>query len=46
MRFTQRGWEDYCSWVGDRKLLTRVHRLVYTFEDGELVVLMARFHYR
>jgi toxin YoeB len=80
-RFTQRGWEDYCSWVGDRKLLARVnrlideasknpaegigkperlsgdlagcwsrridheHRLVYTFVEGDLVILMTRYHY-
>ena len=26
--FTAHGWEDYCSWVGDRKTLTRINRLI------------------
>ncbi len=28
IRFTSRGWEDYVSWVGDRKTLTRINRLI------------------
>jgi toxin YoeB len=26
--FTPHGWEDYCSWAGDRKTLARVNRLI------------------
>ena len=26
--FTRHGWEDYRSWVGDRKTLTRINRLI------------------
>ena len=26
--FTPPGWEDYCSWTGDRKTLTRINRLI------------------
>lgn len=26
--FTDRGWEDYTSWVGDRKMLLRINRLI------------------
>ena len=26
--FTPHGWDDYCSWVGDRKTLTRINRLI------------------
>ena len=26
--FTTRGWEDYCSWAEDRKMLRRVNRLI------------------
>jgi toxin YoeB len=26
--FTSHGWEDYCSWAGDRKTLTRINRLI------------------
>ena len=26
--FTPNGWRDYTSWVGDRKTLTRVNRLI------------------
>jgi toxin YoeB len=79
--FTSHGWEDYTSWVGDRKTLQRVnrliseaardpgtgtgkperlsgdlsgcwsrridqeHRLVYTVDGDQLVVLQARYHY-
>ena len=25
--FTEGGWADYCSWSGDRKMLTRINRL-------------------
>ena len=79
--FTTHGWEDYTSWAGDRKVLTRInrliveaardpgaglgkperlrgdlsgcwsrridqeHRLVYTVQRDDLVVLQARYHY-
>ena len=79
--FTPHGWEDYSSWVGDRKTLTRInrliteaardpgvgtgkperlsgdltgfwsrridqeHRLVYTVQDDDLVIVQARYHY-
>ena len=79
--FTPLGWADYCSWVGDRKTLTRInrliteasrdpgtgtgkperlsgdltgfwsrridqeHRLVYTVEGDQLVIVQARYHY-
>jgi toxin YoeB len=75
------GWDDYTSWSGDRKVLTRInrliteaarspgagagkperlsgnlsgcwsrridheHRLVYTVDGDQLVVLQARYHY-
>ena len=26
--FTPNGWEDYSSWVGDRKTLIRINRLI------------------
>jgi toxin YoeB len=26
--FTQQGWEDYTSWVDQRKVLARVNRLI------------------
>ena len=26
--FTSRGWEDYTSWVDDRKALRRINRLI------------------
>jgi toxin YoeB len=26
--FTPNGWADYSSWVGDRKTLTRLNRLI------------------
>ena len=26
--FTPHGWADYSSWVGDRKALTRIDRLI------------------
>ena len=81
-RFTSEGWEDYTSWVGDKKIAQRInrmineaardpgfgigkperlrgdlsgcwsrridqeHRLVYTVDDdGELVIMAARYHY-
>jgi len=25
---TPHGWEDYCSWAGDRKALSRINRLI------------------
>jgi toxin YoeB len=79
--FTANGWEDYCSWAGDRKTLLRInrligeaardpgtgtgkperlsgdlagfwsrridqeHRLVYTVDHDELIVVQARYHY-
>jgi toxin YoeB len=79
--FTLNGWEDYSSWVGDRKTLSRInrliteavrdpglgtgkperlsgdlagywsrridqeHRLVYTVDRDQLVVVQARYHY-
>jgi len=79
--FTPHGWADYTSWAGERKVLTRVnrliteaardpgagtgkperlsgdltgfwsrridheHRLVYTVQADELVVVQARYHY-
>lgn len=79
--FTPNGWQDYCSWVGDRKTLTRInrliteatrdpgagagkperlsgdlsgfwsrridqeHRLVYTVDGDQLVIVQARYHY-
>jgi toxin YoeB len=26
--FSPHGWEDYCSWAGDRKTLYRINRLI------------------
>jgi toxin YoeB len=26
--FTPNGWEDYCSWSDDRKMLRRINRLI------------------
>ena len=26
--FSSKGWEDYTSWAGDRKMLLRVNRLI------------------
>ena len=26
--FTPHAWEDYCSWAGDRKALSRINRLI------------------
>lgn len=79
--FTSHGWADCTSWAGDRKLHTRInrlineaardpgsgtgkperlsgdlsgcwsrridqeHRLVYTVDGDDLVVLQARYHY-
>lgn len=28
VEFSHEGWEDYCSWVDQRKVLTRVNRLI------------------
>lgn len=28
IRFSSQGWEDYCSWVDDRKTLRRINRLI------------------
>ena len=28
IRFTKRGWDDYCTWTGDRKMLLRINRLI------------------
>jgi toxin YoeB len=79
--FSQHGWEDYCSWSDNRKVLTRInrlideaqrapavgagkperlkgdlsgywsrridqeHRLVYTLEGDQLIIIQARHHY-
>lgn len=79
--FTPNGWDDYSSWVGDRKTLGRInrliaeavrdpgagtgkperlsgdlagywsrridqeHRLVYTVDRDELIIVQARYHY-
>jgi toxin YoeB len=79
--FTTHGWDDYTSWTDDRKMLTRInrliteaardpgtgtgkperlsgdlsgfwsrridqeHRLVYTVDGDQLVVVQARYHY-
>jgi toxin YoeB len=26
--FTEEGWQDYCSWSGDRKTLQRINRMI------------------
>lgn len=26
--FSTRGWQDYCCWVDDRKMLKRINRLI------------------
>ncbi len=26
--FSDEGWEDYCSWSGDRKILQRINRMI------------------
>jgi toxin YoeB len=26
--FTDDGWEDYCSWSGDRRTLQRINRMI------------------
>jgi toxin YoeB len=26
--FSDDGWDDYCSWSGDRKILVRINRLI------------------
>jgi toxin YoeB len=28
IKFTSDGWEDYCTWAGDRKILKRINRLI------------------
>lgn len=28
LAFTANGWEDYCSWSDDRKMLRRINRLI------------------
>lgn len=28
IRFTKRGWDDYCTWISDRKMLLRINRLI------------------
>lgn len=28
IKFTHEGWEDYTSWSGDRKTLTRINRMI------------------
>jgi toxin YoeB len=79
--FSAHGWDDYVSWVDDRKTLKRInrlieeafrepgtgtgkperlsgdlsgfwsrridqeHRLVYTVEGDQLVIVQARYHY-
>jgi toxin YoeB len=79
--FTTHAWDDYTSWVGERKVLARInrliaeaardpgagtgkperlsgdlsgcwsrridqeHRLVYTVDGDDLVILQARYHY-
>jgi toxin YoeB len=79
--FTRHGWDDYVSWVDDRKTLKRInrliaeavrdpgagtgkperlsgdlsgfwsrridqeHRLVYTVERDQLIVVQTRYHY-
>ncbi len=27
--FEDSGWEDYCSWVGERKILLRINRMIH-----------------
>ncbi len=79
--FSKHGWDDYCSWSDNRKMLARInrlideaqrdpavgagkperlkgdlsgywsrridqeHRLVYTMQGDQLVVVQARHHY-
>ncbi len=79
--FTPNSWDDYSSWIGDRKTLSRInrliteavrdpgvgtgkperlsgdlagywsrridqeHRLVYTLDRDELIIVQARYHY-
>ena len=26
--FSDDGWDDYCSWAGDRKILLRINRMI------------------
>ena len=26
--FSDDGWDDYCSWIGDRKILLRINRMI------------------
>lgn len=28
VQFSDEGWADYCSWVDQRKMLTRINRLI------------------
>jgi toxin YoeB len=28
VNFSSSGWEDYCSWADDRKMLRRINRLI------------------
>ena len=28
LQFTDEGWTDYISWVGDKKMLSRINRLI------------------
>jgi len=28
LAFSDHGWEDYCSWAGDRKILLRINRMI------------------
>lgn len=28
LQFTDEGWDDYSSWVGDRKRMLRINRLI------------------
>jgi toxin YoeB len=79
--FSKHGWQDYCSWSDNRKMLTRInrlideaqrdpavgagkperlkgdlsgywsrridqeHRLVYTAEGDQLIIIQVRHHY-
>ncbi|MDG6898083.1 hypothetical protein A6A19_08890 [Actinobacillus delphinicola] len=79
--FTNKSWEEYTSWIDNRKILKRInklideiksnpvegigkpeplkynlagfwsrriddeHRLVYTFNETEVVIISCRYHY-
>jgi Txe/YoeB family toxin of Txe-Axe toxin-antitoxin module len=43
--FSKHGWEDYCSWSGNQKMLTRINRLVYALEGDQLVIVQVGHHY-